>query len=118
MVFTVKLKAVKEVVLPEVTDEFARCKNGSVYDCPKELKDDIKRELTDAKEREALDKLKDELIAKLIGRQTGSSTEILLADQRRSIEQDMTQNLAYQDSRLKNYLGNKSSPMKSGLMAK
>jgi len=105
VVFTVKLKAVKEVVLPEVTDEFA-AKMGP-FTTVKELKDDIKRELTDAKEREALDKLKDELIAKLIDASKVPVPEILLADQRRSIEQDMTQNLAYQGLTLENYLGNK-----------
>ncbi len=105
VVFTVKLKAVKEVVLPEVNDEFA-AKMGP-FTTVEELKADIKRELTDAKEREALDKLKDELIAKLIDASKVPTPEILVADQKRSIEQDMTQNLMYQGLTLENYLGNK-----------
>ena len=53
------------------------------------------------------DKFKDELIAKLIEVSTVPAPEILVSDQMRSIEQDMTQNLAYQGLTLDNYLGNK-----------
>ena len=105
VVFSVSLKEVKEVVLPEVNDEFAA--KAGPFTSVTELKKDIKRELGEAKEREALDKLKDELIAKLIEVSKVPVPEILVADQRKSIEQDMTQNLMYQGLTLDNYLGSK-----------
>lgn len=105
VVFTVKLHAVKEVVLPEVNDEFAA--KAGPFTSVDDLKKDIKRELAESKEREALDKYKDELIAKLIEVSKVPVPEILVADQRRSIEQDMTQNLMYQGLTLDSYLGSK-----------
>ena len=105
VVFAVKLKAVKEVVLPEVDDKFAT--KAGPFKTVKELKDDIKRELTASREREADDKFKDELITKLTEVSKVPVPEILAADQARSIEQDMTQNLAYQGLTLDNYLGSK-----------
>lgn len=105
VVFTVKINAVKEVVLPELTDELAA--KAGPFTTVEELKADIKRELEASREREALDKLKDDLIAKLIDVSTVPAPEILVNDQRRSIEQDMTQNLAYQGLTLDNYLGSK-----------
>jgi trigger factor len=105
VVFSISLKAVKEVVLPELTDELAA--KAGPFTSVDELKNDIKRELTQAKEREALDKFKDELIGKLIEISTVPVPEILVADQRKSIEQDMTQNLMYQGLTLDNYLGTK-----------
>lgn len=105
VVFSIVLKKVNRIVLPEVNDELAA--KAGPFKTVKELKDDIKRELTAGKEREAEDKFKDELIAKLIEASTVPAPEILVSDQMRSIEQDMTQNLAYQGLTLDNYLGNK-----------
>lgn len=105
VVFTVTLKTVKELVLPKVTDEFA-AKVGP-FTSLAELKKDTKREVEAGREREALDKFKDELIAKLIEVSKVPVPEILVADQRRSIEQDMTQNLAYQGLTLDSYLASK-----------
>ncbi len=105
VVFTITVKAVKKVVLPEVNDEFAA--KAGPFTSVDELKKDIKREVANGKERESLDKYKDELIAKLIEVSTVPTPEILVADQRRSIEQDMTQNLAYQGMTLESYLGSK-----------
>lgn len=105
VVFTVTLKAIKEVVLPAVDDEFA-AKCGP-FTTVKELKDDIKRELTAQKEREATDKLKDELVGELVDASKVPAPEILVKDQERSIEQDFTQNLAYQGVSLDQYLENK-----------
>lgn len=105
VIFSVVLKAVKEIVLPELNDELAA--KAGPFKTVDELKADIKRELAAGREREALDKLKDELIAKLIDVSNVPAPESLVADQRRSIEQDMTQNLAYQGLTLDNYLGSK-----------
>ncbi len=105
VVFSVVLKTVNEVVLPELDDEFA--KQTGHFKSLSELKADIKRELTASKEREADDKFKDELITALIKTSKVPVPEILVADQSRSIEQDMNQNLAYQGMTLQNYLDSK-----------
>jgi len=106
VVFTVTLKTVKEIVLPKVDEEFA--KKAGPFKTVDELKADIKRELATSHEREAEDKFKDALIAKLIEISKVPVPEILLTDQKRSIEQDMSQNLAYQGMTLDNYLESKN----------
>ncbi len=103
--FTTTLKAVKEVALPEVDDEFAA--KAGPFKTVKDLKDDIKRELTAQKEREAGEKLKDELVGQLIEVSDIPVPDILLRDQSDSIERDMTQNLMYQGLTLDQYLENK-----------
>jgi trigger factor len=105
VVFTTTLKEIKEVVLPEVTDEFAA--TAGPFKTVAELKDDIKRELSAQKEREAGEKLKDELVKQLIAVSTVPVPAILLSDQAESIERDMTQNLMYQGLTLDQYLDNK-----------
>ena len=105
VVFSTKLKEVKEVVLPELNDELAA--KAGPFTSLDELKEDIKREITNQKDREATDKLKDELIDQLIDKSEVPVPEILVKDQMRSIEQDMTQNLMYQGMNLDMYLESK-----------
>lgn len=105
VVFTTTLKDVKEIVLPEVTDEFAS-KVGP-FKTVDDMKTDIKRELTAQKEREAAEKAKDSLVKQLIEVSTVPVPEILVNDQSESIERDMTQNLMYQGLTLDQYLENK-----------
>ncbi|MFZ2544617.1 MAG: trigger factor [Candidatus Saccharimonadales bacterium] len=105
VVFTVTLKSIKEIALPELDDEFA--KKAGPYKTVDELKKDIKQELAANKEREALDSFKDNLVGKLIDVSTIPVPEILVADQSQSIEQDMTQNLMYQGMTLESYLESK-----------
>ena len=102
VVFTTTLKEVKEVVLPEVNDEFA-AKSGP-FTSVDELKADIKRELTAQKEREAADKTKDDLVAQLIEVSKIPTPQILIDDQKRSIEQDFERNLMYQGLGIDQYL--------------
>lgn len=111
VVFTTTLKAVKEVVLPEVNDKFAA--KAGPFKTVAELKADIKRELTDQKEREAKEKLKDELVKELIEVSKVPVPEVLLKDQTESIERDMMQNLMYQGLTLEQYLENKGFKNKS-----
>ena len=106
VVFAVTLKTVKEIVLPKLDDELAK-KSGGDFKTLVELKADIKRELTTAKEREAAESYKDALVGKLIELSTIPVPEILIADQSRSIEQDMSQNLMYQGMTLDQYLDSK-----------
>lgn len=105
VIFTTTLKEVKEIVLPEVNDEFAA--KAGPFTSAEELKEDIKRELTAQKEREASEKTKDDLVKQLIEISTVPVPEILLKDQEKSIEQDMVQNLMYQGLSLDMYLENK-----------
>jgi len=100
--FTTTLKLVKEVVLPEVNNEFA-AKSGP-FKSVDELKVDIKRELTAQKEREAIEKLKDNLVAQLIEVSKIPTPEILIDDQARSIEQDFERNLMYQGMSIDQYI--------------
>ena len=105
VVFITTLKEVKEVVLPELNDELA-AKAGPFTNVD-ELREDITREIKNQKEREALDTLKDQLIDELIKASTIPVPDILVQDQARSIEQDMTQNLMYQGMNLDMYLESK-----------
>ena len=104
VVFTTTLKAIKEVVLPEINDEFAA--KAGPFTSVDDLKADIKRELTDQKEREAGEKLKDALVNELIEVSTIPAPEVLIKDQSESIERDMMQNLMYQGLTLEQYLEN------------
>lgn len=100
--FTTTLKSIKEVVLPEVDDNFA-AKSGP-FKSVAELKADIKRELTAQKEREAVEKLKDSLVNQLIEVSKVPTPEILIADQAKYIEQDFERNLMYQGLSIDQYL--------------
>lgn len=105
VVFETELTAVSEKVLPELNDEFV-AKAGAAKEIKtvKDLKDDIKRELTQQKEREATEKRKDELVGKLVEVSDVDAPQVLIDDQKQSIEQDMTQNLMYQGLTLDQYL--------------
>ena len=103
--FTTTLKAIKEVILPQVDDAFA-VKSGP-FKTVADLKADIKRELTSQKERENNEKLKDNLVGQLIAVSNIPVPDILVADQLRSIEQDFTNNLMYQGLTIEQYLENK-----------
>lgn len=102
VVFTVTLKTVNEKTLPEVDDEFAaKCGPFTSAD---ELRKDIERELTSQKEREAGEKHKDALVKELVEASNVPAPEVLVRDQELSLEQDFTQNLAYQGMSLDSYL--------------
>ena len=104
--FTTTLKEVRELSKPKLDDELAK-KADKRLSTLKELKDDIKSELTKQKEREAIDAQKDKLVEKLIEVSEVPVPQILLDDQVRSIEQDMTQNLMYQGLTIEQYIANK-----------
>lgn len=100
--FSAKLKQVKEVKLPEVTDEFAKTVGpfGSLL----QLRGDVRNELTSQKLREADDKAKNELIGKLVEKSEVPVPELLLNDQIEHIKRDFTANLTYRGMTLKEYL--------------
>jgi len=102
VVFSVTLNTVNELKLPELNDDFA-AKCGPFTEM-KELRADIEREITAQKEREAEERLKDELVGQLADSSKVSLPEILVEDQIRSIEQDLTQNLMYRGITMDGYL--------------
>lgn len=103
VVFTTTLKKVNELVKPALDDEFAK-KADNRLETLKDLKADIKSEVGKQKEREAKEKLKDELVGKLIEVSDIPVPQVLLDDQIKSIEQDMTQNLMYKSLTLDQYI--------------
>lgn len=103
--FTTKLNKVQELVKPELDDAFAT-KADKRFKTIKDLRADIETELQRQKEREAGDKHKDRLVEKLIEASDIPVPQILLDDQARSIEQDMTQNLMYQGITIEQYIAN------------
>ena len=100
--FSAKVKQVKEVSLPEITDDFAKT-IGPFADL-KQLKSDIKNELMAQKLREADERAKDEIISKLVEKSDAPVPEILLTDQIEHIKTDFTANLTYRGLTLKEYL--------------
>ncbi len=103
--FAVKVKKVNEVVLPKLDDAFsAKC---GPFKNVAELTDDIKKELTARKTEEADNKLKDELVEKLVKASKVPVPEVLVSDQARNLEQDMVQNLMARGVTLEQYLTEK-----------
>lgn len=92
-VFTVTLHDVKEVVLPEINDEFA-VKVGP-FKTALGMREDIRAELLQQKEKTAEDKYKDDLVGELVAVSTVPIPQVLVDDQVRQIEQDAMQNLMY-----------------------
>lgn len=115
VVFSVTLHEVKEVVEPMLDDELAA--KAGPFKTVKELEDDIKRELTTQKEREASEKFKDALVSELVEKSEVPVPEVLRADQMRSIEQDMVQNLMQRGLTLDMYLAEKDFKDKDAWLA-
>lgn len=93
VVFTVTLNDVKEVVLPEVNDEFA-VKVGP-FKTVQGMREDIRAELMAQKEKTADDQFKDDLVGELVAVSKVPVPQVLVDDQMRQIEQDAMQNLMY-----------------------
>lgn len=105
--FTTTIKKLNEVILPKLDDEFAKKTSNGEFTTIDQLTDNIKAEIADNKEREANETYKDDLVKALVKVSTVPVPQILIDDQSRSIEQDMTQNLAYQGLSLDQYLEQK-----------
>jgi trigger factor len=102
VIFSVKLKDVKEVKLPELNDEFAA--QTGPFTSLQELKDSIKTEISQQKEREATDKLKDEMISELVKVSTVPIPDVLVQDQSKAVEQDFEQNLMYRGQKIEDFV--------------
>ena len=102
VVFEVKIHEVRENVEPEINKEFLS-KLGD-FKTKEEFEKQIEEDLKTQKQAEADEKFKDELVKKLAEVSKVPVPEILLEDQKRSIEMDMQQNLMYSGLSLEDYL--------------
>ena len=102
VVFEVKIHEVRENVEPEINEEFLS-KLGD-FKTKEEFEKQIEEDLKTQKQAEADGKFKDELVKKLAEVSKVPVPEILLEDQKRSIEMDMQQNLMYSGLSLEDYL--------------
>lgn len=102
VVFEVKIHEVRENVEPEINEEFLS-KLGD-FKTKEEFEEQIEEDLKTQKQAEADEKFKDELVKKLAEVSKVPVPEILLEDQKRSIEMDMQQNLMYSGLSLEDYL--------------
>lgn len=102
VVFATTLKKLEEVAAPKLDDAFA--KKAGDFKTYKEFEADVKREITERKKQEADNKFKDALVEQLIEKSDVPVPDVLIDDQIRSIEQDMTQNLMYQGMSMEQYL--------------
>jgi len=102
VVFEVTLNEIKEVVLPEVNDEFA-AKVGP-FKTVEGMREDIRSELTAQKEKTTDDALKDELVGQLVAVSKVPVPQVLVDDQMRQIEQDAMQNLMYRGMSPEQYI--------------
>ena len=102
VVFEVKIHEVRENVEPEINEEFLS-KLGD-FKTKEEFEKQIEEDLKTQKQAEADEKFKDKLVKKLAEVSKVPVPEILLEDQKRSIEMDMQQNLMYSGLSLEDYL--------------
>lgn len=102
VVFEVKIHEVRENVVPELDTELLK-KMGD-FKTAEDFEKQIEADLLDRKNYEADEKFKDALVAELAEVSTVPVPEILLEDQKRSIELDMQQNLMYSGLSLEQYL--------------
>lgn len=107
-IFDVEIKQLNETDKPELTDELAA--KAGPFTSVDELLKDIKRELTAQKERELDAEAKEDLVTQLIEKSEVEAPEVLVEDQIKSIEQDLTQNLMYSGMTIEQYY--KSKDMK------
>ena len=102
VVFEVKIHEVRENALPEINEEFLS-KLGE-FKTKEEFEKQIKEDLKTQKQAESDEKFKDKLVKKLAEVSKVPVPEILLEDQKQSIELDMQQNLMYSGLSLEDYL--------------
>ena len=102
VIFEVKIHEVRENVEPEINEEFLS-KLGD-FKTKEEFEKQIEEDLKTQKQAEADEKFKDKLVKKLAEVSKVTVPEILLEDQKRSIEMDMQQNLMYSGLSLEDYL--------------
>ena len=98
--FLVKIKEIKEKILPPLDDEFA--KDLGDYSSLEDLKSKLKEEIGKEKESALERQLKDQIIEQLIQANSFEVPESLIAEQTKALISDTTMRLAAQGIALKN----------------
>ncbi|MGI5935235.1 MAG: trigger factor [Oscillospiraceae bacterium] len=101
-VFRVKLNEVKETILPELDDEFA--KDVSEFDTLEEYRNSVRERLLKSREDDATREFKDALIDKAAKNMTVIIPDAMVEEQVDMIINDYAQNLAMQGYSLEQYL--------------
>jgi len=101
-VFKVLVHEVKETVLPELDDEFA--KDVSEFDTLEELRADIRKSLTESRELAAKNAFYDRVISKICDSIDEEVPEVMIESQVDGILRDFTYRLSSQGMTLENYL--------------
>lgn len=101
-VFAVDVHEVREKVLPELDDEFA--KNVSEFDTLEELKKDIKKQITMEKQQKADYELQEQMIEKISQNATVEIPEVMIDEQVEEFIHDFEHRLAHQGLKLEDYL--------------
>ena len=100
--FTVLIKQLNELTLPQFDDAFAKkCGNFKTMD---ELKADIKKNLSAQNDYKATEKYKDALVETLVKKSKVSAPEVMIKDQLRFIKDDISRNAASQGLTFDDYL--------------
>ena len=99
--FKVKVKEIKEKVLPELDDDFAQ--DVSDFDTLAEYKEDLKKTIATRKENEAKAKKEDEAIAKIIESSKMDIPEAMINTQVNRMLEDFAQRLQAQGLSVEQY---------------
>ena len=102
VVFKVKVNEVKESILPELDDEFA--KDVSEFDTLEAYKASVKERLTEQKKAEIEKTFKDEIISKVVDNMECEIPEAMVDERVESSIQNYNYNLSAQGITFENYL--------------
>ena len=103
VVFHVKVNEVKETILPELDDEFA--KDVSEFDTLEEYKNSIKAELAEKKQAEADRAFNTAALEKAVENMSVEVPEVMVDEQVENVVNDYAQNISAQGIPFDQYLG-------------
>lgn len=101
-VFKCKVNEVKQKILPELNDDFA--KDVSEFNTFEEYKENIKKELEKQKEKQASIELENKIVDKIIASSTFTIAKAVVDEELSAMMQDLERTLAMQGLTLANYL--------------
>lgn len=101
-VFKVKLLGIREKVLPEVNDDFA--KDISEFNSLSELKADIKKRLTEESEHEAQMNAENKLIDTIVDKTEINIPDCMIENQIDNFVEDISHQLSHQGLKFEDYL--------------
>lgn len=110
-VFHCEIHEVKEEILPDVDDEFA--KDVSEFDTIDEFKDDIRKKLEEAALRQAKNGAKDFIVEELYKANEVETPNVLVEEELDKMINDLNQQIMYQGFSIEQYLQMTGKDMKS-----